>query len=288
MKSFKHIALYGIYFIGVVIFFLYYLFPSDSVKAYILSQMQSATGGYQIVIDKIKPVFPPGLRLYGIRISPRGNSWLEADSLRIIPKPWTFFGSVFTLKFECQLYGGLISGNVGIAGRSFKNADIEATIEKIALEKIGMIETLSSYRINGSMAGKVRFQYQPRQSKGSGRVVLTDLDIQLPEAVIGLDRLNMQSVDGDILLKSRRQLEIQRCVFKGKQVNGDIAGLITVKMPFDASALSIRGTARPHPSFIAEMAKEFPVAALFENKTGQGSIPFRIDGTLKNPAFSLE
>lgn len=56
----KKIFLYSIYIAGITIFFLYYLFPSDIIKKYIISKAKEANPNISIKIDQVKPSFPPG------------------------------------------------------------------------------------------------------------------------------------------------------------------------------------------------------------------------------------
>ena len=85
-----------------------------------------------------------------------------------------------------------------------------------------------------------------------------------------------------------RRIRISRLSVKGQEVNGNATGTIVLREPFDASALNISGQILPHPSFIRDLAGMIPAGMISEKTISGGGIPFRISGTLANPAFSLK
>ena len=108
MNNSKKWLLCSIYIIVVGVFLIYYLFPSDAVKKYIAFNLNRANPELNITIDNIKPVFPPGLRLYNVSIYRLSNLLLEAKQIKITPGLLSLFRPKTTFFFKAEAYEGLL------------------------------------------------------------------------------------------------------------------------------------------------------------------------------------
>jgi uncharacterized protein YggT (Ycf19 family) len=66
MQIFKSRILWAIYIICAALFFFYYLFPSDAIKEYLADQIRQALPNLTVKISRVKPAFPPGLKLIAL------------------------------------------------------------------------------------------------------------------------------------------------------------------------------------------------------------------------------
>ena len=64
---------YIAYTVGITVFFLYYLFPSEAVKGYIAYNLQAVDPQMTVDIARVKPSFPPGLKLTTVRLARSGR-----------------------------------------------------------------------------------------------------------------------------------------------------------------------------------------------------------------------
>jgi len=68
MKTSKKSIFYTIYIIAITGIFLYFLFPSDTLKTYLAYRLSQGNPDVTITIDRVSPVIPPGINLYNVGI----------------------------------------------------------------------------------------------------------------------------------------------------------------------------------------------------------------------------
>ena len=69
MKISKKSIFYTIYIIAITGIFLYFLFPSDTLKTYLAYRLSQGNPDVTITIDRVSPVIPPGISLYNVGIA---------------------------------------------------------------------------------------------------------------------------------------------------------------------------------------------------------------------------
>ena len=97
--------------------------------------------------------------------------------------------------------------------------------------------------------------------------------------------LTFEKIEAKLELNNKL-IKFKQCELKGNQMEGSISGYISVKTPSDKSKLKLTGTLTPQPELLEDLGAAAQL--LFNQKSGQNSISFRIEGTLKEPSFSLK
>ncbi len=212
------------YIIVVTALFIYYLFPSDAVKRYIAFNLNHANPELSITIGNIKPVFPPGLRLYNVSLYHLNQLLLEAKQIKITPGLLSLFGAKTTNSSEST--GTLI-------------ADINISDCKVEL-------LLPVFNLKS--------------------VAFTDIKTK---AVI-----------------TNKKIQINECIINGNQADGRISGSVNLKNPLGQSVLNLTGNIKPHHLLVENLQNIFPLKSLL--KSGEGSLPVRLYGTIDQPCFSLK
>jgi len=85
MKPSKTTILYTLYITGITLFFLWYLFPSDTLKGYLAYRLSQSRPDVTVTIDRLSPVLPPGIKLHEVDITHRNAVVLEVKSLKVVP-----------------------------------------------------------------------------------------------------------------------------------------------------------------------------------------------------------
>ena len=91
MKNTPKRLLYGLYVLAAIVFFIYYLFPSDKIKNYVISGFSKINPTINISIDHIRPAFPPGLKLYKVSFYHMDNTLLETEQIKVVPNFLSLF-----------------------------------------------------------------------------------------------------------------------------------------------------------------------------------------------------
>ena len=270
------------YIIVVTALFIYYLFPSDAVKKYIAFNLNRANPELNITIDNIKPVFPPGLRLYNVSLYRLSNLLLEAKQIKITPGLLSLFRPKTTFFFKAEAYEGLLEGRADImANKLMINADLSG----VRTKDMSVVQNLSNRKISGMLSGKVTYTGN-REFAGTvnAKLTLSNCEVELLTPVFNLESFSFESIVAEVAMNNQK-IQINECIIKGDQADGMISGSVNLKNPLGKSVLDLTGTIKPHHLLINNLQKSFPVKSLL--KTGKSGLPIRLYGTIDQPGFSL-
>ncbi len=288
MKISKKWLFYIPYTIATLIFFLYYLFPSDDIKNFMEARLKAADPSYDISIKNISPLLPPGIKMESVKIKKDGNLVLSPDTIRLKPDLGSILGSKPVIYFDADLYKGNARGKINLSRTKEGSAKLisgKARLKKIFLNKIKRLQEATPYKIKGILGGNINWELKGNSYDGGADLEALNFDIEINPPVFNLDRLTFDRIQAKVSVTAIRNLEIKECVLSGSQINGNISGNIILKKPAKKSILKIKGKFEPRPAFFAKMGRL--ASLIFKNKGKKGSFPFRLRGTLDKPSFSL-
>jgi type II secretion system protein N len=281
--------LFSVYIIGVGVFFIYTLFPSDAFIDYTLYQLNRIDPNVTATIGRITPVFPPGLRFQSVNIQYRGTDLASQAQIQIHPKILSLVGSTASVDFKSDIFNGSIEGKMVIADNK-ENAHtvFNGKVLGVQLADIPVLKSTVKRNISGTVDG----DFNGKLNKGSFENVsadmrVSDVKVENFEPIFGLAFFSFQDIDIRLAL-SKNSFQLKKCRLKGTQADGRVSGSITLKDPIEKSVLNLKGSLLPHPEFLAEIQKVVPIKLLRKNKSGEGKFPVRLRGTVKNPKFSLK
>ena len=283
MKNAGKWLLCSIYIIVITALFIYYLFPSDAVKKYIAFNLNRANPELNITIDNIKPVLPPGLRLYNVSLYRLSNLLMEAEQIKITHGLLSLFRSKTTFFFNAEAYEGILKGRADIMANKLM---INADLSDVRTKDMSVVQNLSNRKISGMLSGKVTYNGN-REFAGTvnAKLTLSNCEVELLTPVFNLESFSFESIAADIAMNNQK-IQINECIIKGKQADGRISGSVSLKNPLGKSVLNLAGTIKPHHLLIENLQNIFPVKSLL--KTGKGGFPIRLYGTIAQPGFSLK
>ncbi|MBW1940430.1 MAG: type II secretion system protein GspN [Deltaproteobacteria bacterium] len=288
MTNTKKTVVYAVYIISVAVFFVYYLFPADTLKQYITFNLSNADPDLNIVIDDIKFSFPSGLALHDVSIGYLRNSLLFTEYIKITPGFFSFFRSKPVFFFKSKVCEGTLKGKIDITGKgSTRRIVIDADMADIRIKDIPVLRDLTGRNISGILDGKIRYDSHRGGGTAKTEFVLSACAIELLKPVFNRKAFAFKNIKADIEGNNKR-VRIKKCDIKGDQMDGRVSGFITIKRPYEKSLLSLKGTIRPQPLFVAGLGKDFPMASLLKDKFSRNGIHFDINGTLDSPRFSLK
>jgi type II secretion system protein N len=287
MKPSKKTLLYTAYIIGITLFFLWYLFPSDTLKDYLAYRLSQGNPDVTITIDRISPVLPPGIKLHELEISHRNMALVEVKSLKVMPGLGSLFSDTTTVNFIGRIYDGTLSGRAEISGAKGDGIKIDGNIAGVQVQQISALQQLSDHDISGALGGKFVYADGKANPKLSGNLTLTNCRLELATAIFNQNSFEFKNIDADLALQNRN-LVINGFSATGNQLDLKITGRIKLNQSDPAkNTLNLTGSVRPHHVFLAKIEKNIPVGFLRNKKSGQTAISFKLDGTLDDPGFSL-
>ena len=287
MKPSKKTLLYTAYIIGITLFFLWYLFPSDTLKDYLAYRLRQGNPDVTVTIDRISPVLPPGIKLHGVEITHRDMAAMEVKSLKVMPGLGSLFSDTTTVNFSGHLYDGTLSGRAEINDPKGGGIKIDGNIAGVQVQQISALQQLSDHDISGGLGGNFVYAAGEANPKLTGNLTMSACRVELASAIFNQNTFEFKKIDADLVLQNRN-LVINGLSATGSQLDLKIAGRIKLnESNRTKNALELTGTITPHHVFLAKIEKDIPVNLLRNKKTGQTAIRFKIDGTLEKPGFSL-
>lgn len=287
IKPSKKTLLYTAYIIGITVFFLYYLFPSEAVKDYVAYKMSRANPAISVTIDHVSPVLPPGIKLHDVGIAHGNKALIDLDSVKITPGLLSFFSSTKTARFRARVNAGTVQGWAEVDSRGDQHTEkIEGTISGVQVQGIPALQRLSAHKISGNLGGDFMIVGTGPNRSITGKLTLSDCRIDFDQPVIGLSSLEFSNIDADLVLH-KGTLVIKKCSARGNQLDADISGTIALNRGGHQNALNLNGSITPHHALLAEIENSIPADFLGQKKAGQTAISFMIGGTVEVPNFRL-
>ncbi|MBN1932896.1 MAG: type II secretion system protein GspN [Desulfobacterales bacterium] len=281
--------LYTLYIIATTVFFIYYLFPSDDIKDFLTFQLNKASSDFQINIDKVTAVFPPGIQLNAVGFYHLNSALFETNQLKIIPSISSLLSSKTTWLFKGDLHQGIVKGRADItADKPTSQVTIEVDLADIAIENIPGVQNLIEHKITGKMGGKVTYDFKKTGAEMiNAQLNISNCTIEILHPLLSLGNFNFKQIETDLSIEDQ-QIQIKECIIKGKQIDGKILGSITLSHSLDQSRLNLRGTIKPHHLFLTTLIKSIPANIFLSKRPGEEGFRFKIDGTFAKPNFSLQ
>lgn len=287
MKPTKKTLQYTAYIIGVTVFFLYWLFPSDAIRDYVVYKMTQVNPGISVTIDRVSPVLPPGIKLHAVGIAHGNRALVDLDSVNITPGLLSFFSNKKTAGFKGRLNDGTVNGWAEIDSRNDQRAEkIEGTLSGIQVQTIPALKHLTAYKISGNLSGEFMIGGTGSNRSMTGKLTLSDCRIDFDQPLIGQSSLGFKNINADLVL-NQSALVIKKFSAQGNQLNADILGTISLNRGGSQNALNLNGSVTPHHGFLAKFKNSIPASLLRQTKAGQPTISFKIGGTVEAPDFKL-
>lgn len=284
MKFQRKWLIYLLYVLAATVFLLYYLFPSDTVKAFLENTFNDAAGDLAVEIGHLRPSFPPGLMLYDINFYKGDDTLFQLKQLRIVPSLLSYFRPYTRFRFKGISYDGAIGGMLFISEQQAKNRlKLDADFSGIQIKDIPALDSLSVYQLSGRLDGKISFSgTSDIDAQAEVDLILHDAKVFFPQAAQYLQDLHFSSIEVALILDGERA-EIKQCTFAGRQIEGAIAGVIQIKTPYEQSHINLRGNFTLHHLLLSGLA-----AILFpDQQIAEKGIDFTISGTFDDVRFSL-
>jgi type II secretion system protein N len=269
--------LYCIYAVALATLFGYYLFPTERLKMFVITQVGRVNPALRVTIAKAGLMLPPGVRLHQVQVDHDNNPLLFADDLAILPHLMTVLSDRKLYSFRMKAYEGEVTGTAEIDNTG--QVTIDATAAGLKLSGIPLLKRLSANRIEGILDGK--FAYVA--TSGKPETLNMNLDIHNTAVTLGtpfftLDQVRFDKVHADAVLRNKR-LEMTRIALTGDQIEGNLAGSASLNTDLMQSIVNLNGTVMPQKQFLENSGVQVSGSILAGLKAG-GGIPVRISGPL--------
>ena len=289
MNRLKKWFLYFIFVTTTMVFLIYYLFPSDSVKRYIIFKISQINPDLEVSIGHVFPTFPPGLRFDTVSFEYSGIQMLLAEEMRVVPKLASLLAARRILLFSVNANSGSVNGKAYIIGQNKKlQLDMEAVISGMQLADIAVIKNLTAVKFSGVLGMEISYQSGPKNPHTlRARLEMLDIELQSEKLFLNLDFMAFERIEAYLSMRDGR-MELESCNFTGDQFDGMLSGFGVLKNPVNKSTIMLSGRLNAHHLFPSQLDGNLPPAILNMLKSESADISILIKGPIENPSFSFE
>jgi type II secretion system protein N len=278
---------YGAYLVGITIFFLYALFPSDTVKRYLANGLRQGYPNVTVTIETVNPILPPGIQLHHLSVSYRDLELFRLEKVKIMPRLRSLFGSNTTMIYEAEGYAGKFTGKAEFAeAESGRGANIDGRISEIQVQGIHALQQLSAHKISGRLDGSFNVIETGSGRALTGKLSVLDCRIEFAAPILLQEDLTFREINAELILNDRG-VTIKNGTLKGNDMDAGVAGTVGLNNGAGRNALNLIGTVTPHHALLARIDKHLPPNVVQVLRFGKNAIPFKISGTFKDPGFSF-
>ena len=283
LKISKNRILFGAYIITITVFFLYYLFPSESLREYCAYRLSQISPDTRINIKDIKLAFPPGFRLSQVDLYHFEQAIGSIDHIKIYPSLLSLISQDTSLSFSGKAYSGKFNGSAEIGSNSpTHRVMIDTTFSGIDVKEMDAIRRFTDYQVSGMLDGKLAYKTDSQNQALRGNIRLSNCKVNLGIEPLNLGSLTFKDITADLLMNNQT-LTIQRCQAQGNQMDASISGTIVTGQ----GTLNLSGTLKPQHALLAKLKNSFAVNFFRAGTSDNPGFAFKIRGTLDAPEFSF-
>ena len=285
--SFRFLS-YLVYAVVLTGILLYVRFPADKFRAYCEQRLEHLAGSRECTIAEIHYLFPAAVEFEKIRIGQseeRKSDRIVFDKLKVSPD-FSRFLSLW--KMTGEMYGGSFSALLELKMKERVLYLNSIRFENGALS--AMVAEMPSFQreISGKMtvSGEYTAEFdRPLKGTGNGRLHLGKGNMQLIREVLTLDVIDFDELN--VLWKyGDSQIILAGGKMAGPLLNADFTG--TLQPPFlpPEGRLNITGFLVAKKPFLKDRPQIERLMQRLARKY-EGSVPFRLNGTMDKPIFRL-
>ena len=275
-----------------MIVILYYRFPSDALGDYLQSTAKEINPRYNVLVGKVRPSFPLGVKFLKSRVCLRENPdthLLITESLLIKPRLWSFLKGESKYGFDCLAYGGDIKGSVHFLDNGGKASERSFTtsmeLRDLRIDDYEYLFTLIGRNVKGVLEGLITYSGQGSlliNGTGEANLRISDGSVQLLQPIFSWKSVSFDDLSIKMIL-DKTKIKLTRVEMEGREIKGTLSGTIGLKQNFSKSRLALRGSIEPLEDFLKNENGSPRMMKLFKRRLRKGKLSFVVRGTPEDP-----
>lgn len=281
----KRVLAYAAYAFAVAAIFAFLLFPDRAVRDLVEKSAGHIHPDMTVRLADVDLSLLPGVNLQNLSIFFGDQHYGDVRYLRVSPSFLTLLGARRVFLFKGRILEGGLKG-VCRQDRKTGKWTFDMTFSKVGLEDMEFLKRLSPQKLAGTADGRIEGEFDGRQATIRSDLVLSNVEMALKTPVLSIETLGFERIEATVA-KNGERVRIERCIGKGKQLDGELSGDILVRRPYGQSSLRLRGFFKPQSALVATLGKSLPVDMMLGKNAGDKGFPIQLTGTLADPGFFL-
>jgi type II secretion system protein N len=284
---------YVVFVVVVVVFTLYFCFPSKTVQRYLEALASEAAPAFFFEIEGVRPALPFGLKADQVGFTYRdriGNFLFKADSFVVMPSLRVLTSGKPSVSFDCRAYGGTIKGTIASGTFDFGGPyRSEIELLGILLDLYPALQEKLKRRFTGTMHGTLSYVWTHDSSlrrSGEADFSLVDGSIHFAKPFMDLQSMDFDRIDARMVLDDQ-MVSLDRFDFKGSQMKGTASGTVRLSNNFERSSLDLTVSVKPSTDFFNEKKNFFDAARFLNKQLKEDHFILHIMGTIAKPRVSF-
>lgn len=279
---------YFIFIAICVIFSLVARFPSETASKYIEQKISQTNSPVKVAINRIDPLFPPGIKADAVLVSYGGTPMVKIDNFKSLLDLSTLLNEKLAGSFKARVFDGIMSGLVRVSKQKPREIDVETEFENLNIKNFQMDKNLPGYQFSGILNGKVTTGIKQGDIlKNYGEVTFTDVSLQFPKSLFALETYSFSTGKIKFAMPKQNIIKIEDCAMKGQQIDMQASGEIQVAKNVQKSNLNIKARVILYPMFFMNAGNSMLID-VDKNDSDNVIINLRIKGTIQNPKITAD
>jgi type II secretion system protein N len=265
--------------------FVYVLFPYDLLQHRLMEW--ASRDGIQLVLTRLRPVFPPGLRAEGIRLqvdqfSP-SDATMDIETLRVHPEWLALLSRKMQLRFEAGLYRGRLEGEARYTKvEGVPLWEVKTRFTDLDMTQYALLRKDGKAFIRGRLGGDATATLT-----NDGQMQDGSLNLRLQSVVfVGVPGWQLQlpreiacdTLQGELKTPAK-QAGTVALTCQGKDLFIEARGTMAWKTPLADSQLNMRWQVRSEEAYKPEL--DLLATVVRRRPDRRGEISFRLQGPLR-------
>lgn len=283
MGSWIRAGAWFFYAVGMVLLFMYLLFPAESLRRFTESTVLEKTG-VRLEMKELSLHFPASLHLRDCSLEKDLRIVLE--KVRITPSLFAFMKGTPGGDLAVDGLGGSLAAAFRISPSHPFESEGSLHLKNLDMTAVADLSPRPlPFGVKGRLSG--RFLALPAEGKLeiSGALDMEGADIVLNEPMLASLSLRLVALQLEGRMDARK-LDIDNIALSGNFGTLTLRGSISDPMG-RSPLLDFSGGIRPDAAFLQQLTRMGGIGPVIGRFVGQREIPVRVAGTLDNPQVSL-
>ncbi len=264
---------------------MYVLFPYDLLQQRLMEW--ASRDGIQLVLTRLRPAFPPGLRAEGIRLqvdqfSPRDET-MSIETFRVHPEWLALLSRKMQLRFEAGLYSGRLEGEARYTKvEGVPLWEIKTRFTDLDMTQYALLRKDGKAFLRGRLGGDATATLTSDGDMQDGSLnlrVQSVVLVSVPGWQLQLPReIACDTLQGELKTPAK-QAGTVGLTCQGKDLFIEARGTMTWKTPLADSLLNMRWQVRSEEAYKPEL--DLLATVVRRRPDRRGEISFRLQGPLR-------
>ncbi|MFM2152995.1 MAG: hypothetical protein RL199_1430 [Pseudomonadota bacterium] len=282
------LALYGLFFVFVLMLAVLVTFPWDSLARRLEEEVARSSPGSTLVIGEIGPALPVGVRLANVVYQAEGKNgappskW-TVDRIRLKPAWLSLVRGRPGVTFDVDLLSGQLSGT---ATKSKDGASLSATFDHMLLDEGKTVEEALGVPLAGTLHGRLEATTAADGKVTDAHLLATIEDAKVKGGKVAgftLPAMDLGRPEVDLVV-DKGEAKLTKCEAKGRDVTITATATSSLRPQLGLSPVKGQLKVKPTEAFLEKnpaLKAGLSLAGSF--KKPDGSLDFPLNGTLVRP-----